>query len=61
MAGERPAEQALVQKHGVGDAELGQRLETLQAALGVGFVEAVDQFGRTIRRALRQQLAGSGH
>ena len=61
MAGERSAEQSLVQKHRVRDAEFGQRLETLQAALRIGLVETVDQVGRTIRRTLRQQLAGCGH
>ena len=60
MAGERSAEQSLVQKHRVRDAEFGQRLETLQAALRIGLVETVDQLARTAGGAFPQQLAGRG-
>jgi len=42
MTGEWTAKEALVQKHGVGDAEIGKRLNAVETAARVGFVEAVD-------------------
>ena len=58
MTGKRSAEESLIEKHGIGHAELRDGPQVRETGTSVGLVEAVNFAGRRDRRAIIEQAAG---
>ena len=60
VRGKRPAQETFVQQHGIGDAQVSERTEALQAVPGIRLVESMEVVARHVRDAGFKKAAGAG-